>query len=88
MTITEIFAMLNSKFDGKKTYTVAIITSLTAATAYFSGQMTMFETLQIVIPAILGATIRHGVKTEAVKTSTVAIVSAEIASGNEITGNL
>lgn len=86
--IMKIYELLNSKFEGKKTYSVAAITVLSAFISYFAGELSMFQALQIVVPAVMGATIRHGVKTEATKTATVAIVSAEIASGNDITGTL
>lgn len=90
MNILELFAMLNRKFEGKKTYTTAIITILSAALAYFAGELTLFETLQLAIPAIMGAFVRHGLKTEGQTSAAVAIVSAEIAAGKpieEIAGN-
>lgn len=86
--IKSLIAMMNSKFEGKKTYSVAAITVLSALVSYFAGELTMFQTLQIAIPAVFAATIRNGVTTEATKTSTVAIVSAELASGKDITGGL
>ena len=65
MTFSEMMVLLNSKFDGKKTYATAVVTILSAALAYFAGELTMFEALQLGIPALLASTLRHGLKTEA-----------------------
>lgn len=84
MTFADLIAFMNQKFEGKKTYTTAIVTILSALLAYFGGELTMFETLQLVIPAVLGASIRHGLKTETETATAAALISAEIASGKTL----
>ena len=54
-------------FKGKKTYIVAVLAVITAIGAYLTGDATIAETVQLAITAILGATIRSGVTTEAKK---------------------
>lgn len=48
-------------FAGQKTYITAGVAVLTAAAAYFTGSADLMATIQLVVTAILGATIRHGV---------------------------
>ena len=52
---------------GKKTYITAGVAIITAAATYLTGDATLSDTIQLVITAILGATIRSGVTTEAAK---------------------
>ena len=49
-------------FAGYKTYIVAALAVLTAVAAWFTGDASIAETVQLVITAVLGATIRHGIK--------------------------
>lgn len=60
-----ILEMLNKKFAGKKTYIVAIATVLGTLSTYFLGEITLLETLQLVVPAVIGATLKHGQTTGA-----------------------
>ena len=53
--------------SGYKTYIVAGIAVITAISLYLTGDATLVQTIQLVVPAILGATIRHGVTAEATK---------------------
>ena len=48
-------------FSGYKTYIVAGVAVLTAVAAWFTGDASIAETIQLVVTAVLGATIRHGV---------------------------
>lgn len=50
---------------GKKTYIAAVLTILGALLAYFTGEATLDTTAQLVVTAILGATIRAGSKADA-----------------------
>lgn len=84
MSMMDIFAILNQKFQGKKTYTAGIVTSLSALLAYFAGDITLFESLQLVVPAILAMAVRHGQTTEGENAAAAAIISAEIASGKTL----
>jgi precorrin-4 methylase len=47
--------------SGYKTYITAGVAILTAAAAYLTGDMTVAETLQLVVTALLGAFLRSGV---------------------------
>ena len=46
---------------GYKTYIVAGVTVIGAIAAYLVGDATLQATIQLVVTAVLGATIRHGV---------------------------
>jgi len=48
-------------FAGYKTYITAAIAILTAAAAYLTGDMTVAETLQLVVTALLGVFLRSGI---------------------------
>ena len=48
--------------SGYKTYIVAAVAIVTAVGAWLTGDATMAETIQLAITAILGATIRNGIK--------------------------
>ena len=61
MNITEILA---SKFNGNKTYITAAITIITAITTYFSGGLNVVQAGQLVVTALLGAFLRHGISSE------------------------
>lgn len=52
---------------GYKTYITAGVAVLGAIAAYLVGDVGLADTAQIVLTAILGATIRSGVSTEANK---------------------
>lgn len=55
------------KLKGKKTYVVAFTASLGAIGSYLVGELSLAEVMPIMIEAVLGATIRHGIKTELMK---------------------
>jgi len=49
-------------FAGKKTYVLAGLTVIGAIAHYLVGDATLNETVQLVVTALLGATIRNGIK--------------------------
>jgi len=49
---------------GKKTYIAAGITALTAVAGYLTGDLSMTDAAQLVVTAIMGVTIRNGVKND------------------------
>lgn len=49
-------------FAGKKTYIVAGVAVITAIASYLTGDANLHETIQLVVTALLGATIRNGIK--------------------------
>jgi hypothetical protein len=49
---------------GYKTYVVGILAILGAAGAYLTGDATLGDSIQVAITAILGMTVRSGIKTE------------------------
>jgi len=53
------------KLAGKKTYIVGIGAILTAVGAYLTGNAELADAIQAVITAVLGMTIRNGIKTGA-----------------------
>jgi len=48
--------------SGKKTYITAIVAIITAIASYLTGDATLAEALQLGFTAILGATVRNGIK--------------------------
>ena len=46
---------------GYKTYIVGTLAVLGAVGAYLTGDATLGDTIQLVVTAVLGMTIRHGV---------------------------
>ena len=50
---------------GYKTYILAAVTILGAAASYLVGDMSIQQALAIVVPAISGAFVRHGIATTA-----------------------
>lgn len=52
---------------GYKTYIMAGVAVIGAVAAYLVGDLSIADTAQTVLTAILGATIRHGITTEANK---------------------
>jgi hypothetical protein len=52
-------------FKGYKTYIVAAVAVVGAVASYLVGDSSLNETAQIVVTALLGTTIRHGLKTGA-----------------------
>lgn len=52
---------------GYKTYIVGAVAIVGAVGAYLAGDTSITEALQIIVPAVLGMTIRHGITTEADK---------------------
>jgi hypothetical protein len=53
---------------GKKTYIVAILSALGAVGSYLTGEASLADALQVLITAVMGATIRAGVTREVAKT--------------------
>ncbi len=49
---------------GHKTYITAVVAVLTAIAAYIVGDASLIDTIQLVVLATLGATLRSGLKTE------------------------
>lgn len=47
---------------GKKTYFVAVASVLGAIAGVLSGQIAVPDAAQLIVTAVLGATIRHGVQ--------------------------
>ena len=45
---------------GYKTYITAIVAVVAAVAAYLTGDASLADTLQLVVTAALGATLRHG----------------------------
>lgn len=52
---------------GYKTYIMAGVTVIGAVAAYLVGDVGLADTAQLVVTAIVGATIRSGIKTETTK---------------------
>ena len=52
----------NLMLSGQKTYIVAAVAVITAVAAWLTGDATLAETIQLGVTAILGATIRNGIK--------------------------
>ena len=48
---------------GYKTYITAALAILGAVASYFMGDLALADAIQIVIPALMGAFVRHGVTT-------------------------
>lgn len=48
-------------FKGKKTYIVGALAVLGAIGAYLTGDAALGDTIQLVVTAVLGMTIRHGI---------------------------
>lgn len=49
---------------GKRTYIAAGVTALSAVAGYLMGDLSMADAAQLVVTAIMGATIRNGVKND------------------------
>ena len=54
---------LKKLLKGKKTYIVAAGSVVGAAWGAYTGQLSMADAIQIAVPAILSATMRHGIST-------------------------
>ena len=48
-------------FSGYKTYITATVAVITTIGTYLSGDATLAESIQIIVPAILAVTIRQGI---------------------------
>lgn len=81
--VSTVMTFLNTKVDGKKTYMVAAATLLGSLATYFGGEITLLEALQLSLPALLGALIRHGVTTDANAAAQKAVVTSYVLN-NEI----
>jgi hypothetical protein len=53
--------------SGYKTYILAGVTVLGALASYLVGDMTIQQAIAIVVPALSGAFVRHGIATTAAK---------------------
>lgn len=53
--------------NGYKTYILAGVTVLGALASYLVGDINIQQALAIVVPALSGAFVRHGIATTAVK---------------------
>ena len=51
----------NAMFAGKKTYIAAAVAVITAVAAYLVGDADLMDTVQLVITAVIGATLRNGI---------------------------
>lgn len=69
----------NETFKGKKTYAAAALTILGALTAYLGGEVTMYQALLTMVPAIFASTLRHGIKTAAIDAAKAIIAAEEAA---------
>lgn len=54
-------------FNGKKTYVAAGATILGSLAGLLSGAVALPDAVQLIVTAVLGATIRHGVSSEVQK---------------------
>ena len=54
-------------FSGYKTYILTAVTVIGAVAAYLVGDADIGATIQLVVTALMGAFIRHGVATASVK---------------------
>lgn len=57
--------------EGKKTYLIAAAAILSAVASALAGTLTWPEALALIVPAVLGMTVRAGVATEAAKRTIV-----------------
>lgn len=55
---------LNETFKGKKTYAVAITAILAALIAFFNGEATGFQAIELALGGGLGMFLRHAIKWE------------------------
>ena len=53
-----MFAVLK----GKKTYVVAAVTVIGALASVLTGELATADALQLIVTAVLGATVRNGIK--------------------------
>ena len=51
-------------FSGYKTYITAVVAIVTALGAFFTGDMSLADTAQVVVTALIGAFVRNGIKNE------------------------
>jgi len=49
-------------FSGYKTYITAAVTVIGAVGAFLSGEASLMDTLQLIVPALIGAFVRSGMK--------------------------
>lgn len=55
------------KLAGKKTYIASAIGILSAVAGYLTGDIVLADAVQLVLTALLGATVRHGISEGAKK---------------------
>ena len=48
-------------FKGYKTYIVAAVAVISAIASYLVGDMTLADAVQVMVPALLGATLRNAI---------------------------
>ena len=52
---------MNGILKGKKTYVTAALTVLGSIAAYLMGEAALADTIQLVVMAVLGATVRNAI---------------------------
>ena len=52
------------KLANKKTYIVAGLSAIGAVAGYLTGDLALHDAVQLLVTAILGATVRHGIATK------------------------
>jgi hypothetical protein len=62
--ITQILKQLKIMLKDKKTYVVAAVAVISAIASYLTGDLALNDGLQVILTAILGATLRNGIKSE------------------------
>jgi len=49
-------------FKGKKTYVTGVVGIIGAVASYLTGDVSIADAAQLVLTAVLGMTVRHGIK--------------------------
>ena len=49
---------------GKKTFVTGGLSILGALAAYFTGEATVIDAVNIIVPSVLSMTVRHGIATQ------------------------
>ena len=65
-----------SALTGRKTYLIAAVTILGSVASALSGAATWKEALPLIVPALLAATVRHGIGAGAVQKAAPLVVAA------------
>lgn len=59
-----MFEGIRTKLQGAKTYLVALGVVITAVVAFLNGEADFFQTAQLAVTAIIGATLRAGISSK------------------------